>query len=43
MEGECEEKGKSEQIINVEKYRQLVKSYIDLVSITGYRLEYGLM
>ncbi|XP_023724063.1 cell division cycle protein 16 homolog isoform X2 [Cryptotermes secundus] len=30
MEGEREEKVKSEQIINVEKYRRLVKSYIDL-------------
>jgi hypothetical protein len=35
MEGECEERVKSEQIINVEKYRRLVKSYIDLVSVTG--------
>jgi hypothetical protein len=35
MEGVCEEKPESEQKINVEKYRRLVKSYIDLVSITG--------
>jgi hypothetical protein len=43
MEGECEQKLKSEQIINVEKYRRLVKSYIDLVSITGYKLLYVIM
>jgi len=30
MEGDCEAKSLSEQNINIEKYRRLVKSYIDL-------------
>jgi hypothetical protein len=35
MEGDCEENAMSEPSINVEKYRRLVKSYIDLVRKTG--------
>jgi hypothetical protein len=35
MEGDIEGRSLSDQSINIEKYRRLVKSYIDLVSITG--------
>jgi hypothetical protein len=35
MEGGGEEKAMPDQSFNVEKYRRLVKSYIDLVGITG--------
>jgi len=43
MEGGCEEKVTLEQGINVEKYRRLVKSYIDLVSITWCQLQCATM